>query len=203
MSRAAKITLGIALLAGAGAALGLTMLVQRGFSARNHPAALEAFVARRVRRLAIPRAASEAKNPVAATPEILADARPHFADHCANCHANDGSGKTEIGQNLYPNAPDMRKRDTQDLSDGELFYIIHNGIRFTGMPAWGGEDPAQDQDSWKIVHFIRHLPKMTAEEIAAMKAMNPKSPHETEEEKDIENFLRGDENDAAREPHHH
>lgn len=202
MSRAAKITVGIALLVGAGATQGLTVFAQHGFSARDHPTGLEAFIARRVRRLAIPRAASEAKNPAAATPEILAEARAHFADHCANCHANNGSGKTEIGQNLYPKAPDMRAAETQSLSDGELFYIIHNGIRFTGMPAWGGEDSAEDQDSWKLVHFIRHLPRMPPEEIAAMKAMNPKSPREMEEEKDVENFLRGDD-DAARKPQHH
>lgn len=202
MTRAAKIAGGIALLAGGGAAVGLTMLIQHGFSARDQPTALEAFLARRVRRLAIPLVASEAKNPIASTPEILVEARAHFADHCANCHANDGSGKTGIGRNLYPKAPDMRAADTQSLTDGEIFYIIHNGIRLTGMPAWGGDDAAEDQDSWKLVHFIRHLPKITSEEIAAMKTMNPKTPDEMDEEKDTENFLRGDD-DAPRQPHQH
>jgi hypothetical protein len=56
------------------------------------------------------------------------------------CHANNGSGETEIGRNLYPKAPDMRQTKTQSLSDGELYYIIRNGVPMTGMPAWG--DPS-------------------------------------------------------------
>ena len=51
----------------------------------------------------------------------------------------------------------MRRPETQSLSDGELFYIVHNGIRLTGMPAWGKDPPEKDEDSWKLVHFIRHL----------------------------------------------
>jgi hypothetical protein len=53
---------------------------------------------------------------------------------------------------MYPPAPDMRKERTQRMTDGELFYIIENGIRLSGMPAWGGSEPA-GQDSWKLVHF--------------------------------------------------
>jgi mono/diheme cytochrome c family protein len=82
-----------------------------------------------------------------ATKQVLAEARAHFADHCAICHSNNGSGNTQIGQNLYPKAPDMRLPQTQNLSDGEIYYTIHNGIRLTGMPAWGTE--VKDDDSWK------------------------------------------------------
>jgi mono/diheme cytochrome c family protein len=110
--------------------------MRRGFSVRDNPSAIEAYLARTVRNLA---KASErdAKNPFAPTAEVLSEARSHFADHCAICHGNDGSGKTQIAQNLYPKAPDMRLPDTQNLTDGELYYTIHNGIRLTGMPAWG------------------------------------------------------------------
>jgi len=179
----------------------LSAFLRQGLSARREPSAIETFVARRLRRLAIPPTAREAQNPVPATPQVLAEARAHFADHCATCHANDGGGNTSIGRSLYPPAPDMRKAETQDLADGELFYVIHNGIRFTGMPAWGGEDPAEDEDSWKLVHFIRHLPKITAEEITAMKAMNPKGQGDIEEEKEIEQFLRGENDQAPAPPH--
>jgi mono/diheme cytochrome c family protein len=58
---------------------------------------------------------------------LMAEARAHFADHCAICHANNGSGNTEIGQNLYPKAPDMRLRQTQNLTDGELYYTTASG----------------------------------------------------------------------------
>lgn len=193
----------LALLAIAGAAVVITFVFRHGFSARARPNAIEAYIARHVRVLAIPSGARHAKNPIAATPDVLADARAHFADHCATCHANDGSGDAEIGEHLYPPAPDMRKAETQSLSDGEIFYIIHNGIRFTGMPAWGGDDQAEDQDSWKLVHFIRHLPEISAAEIKEMRTMNPTSPHEMEDERDTNKFLRGDEEDAARKPHEH
>ncbi len=164
--------------------------VQHGFSARDNPTALEAFVARKVRMMAIPSDTKNQKNPYTATAEILTDARRHFADHCATCHGNDGRGNTAIGRNLYPKAPDMRLQATQDLTDGALYYIIHNGIRLTGMPAWG-EAQGNDEDSWKLVLFIRHLPKLTPDEEKDMEAYNPKSAMERAEEEEEEQFLGG------------
>jgi mono/diheme cytochrome c family protein len=193
----------IMLLIVVGAATALWLFVQHGFSARDQPTALEAFVARRLRHLAVPRSARQATNPVPMTPAVMAEARAHFADHCALCHGNDGSGQTEIGKNLYPKAPDMRQDDTQSLSDGELFYIIHNGIRLTGMPAWGDGSPEDDQESWKLVHFIRHLPKISQEELAEMKTLNPKSPHELEEEQEEQKFLHGEDSPSSPAQHHH
>ena len=108
------------------------------------------------------------KNPVEPTELAIAEARDHFADHCAICHANDGTGKTMINSGLYPPAPDMKQTETQALSDGELFYIIKNGVRFTGMPGWGGED----EENWKLVHFIRHLPRLTPKELELMQEIN-------------------------------
>jgi mono/diheme cytochrome c family protein len=168
------------------------LIVGRGFSAKAEPTFLEAFVARRVRSLATPRSEREAKNPVMSSPDVLSEAMAHFADHCAMCHANDGSGDTAIGRGLYPKPPDMRAAGTQDLTDGELFYIIHNGIRLTGMPAFGQGAPDDDTDSWKLVHFIRHLPSITSDEVEKMKGMNPKSPHELEEDEAIRRFLAGE-----------
>ena len=167
------------------------LILRRGFSARDEPWAAEKFVARRVRALAVPARARDAKNPMSATPEVHADARAHFADHCAICHANDGSGRTTIGQNLYPKAPDMRLDDTQRLTDGELYYIIQNGIRMTGMPAWGKEGDDADEDSWKLVHFIRQLNELTPAQLKEMEKLNPKTPSEIEEERQDEEFLRG------------
>lgn len=152
-------------------AVGLWMywfVTAHGFSAREKPARIEALLARNARRIASPRGARELKNPVSLTPLAVAEAREHFADHCAICHANDGSGRTQINAGLYPPAPDIRQPDSQHLSDGELFYIIKNGIRFTGMPGWGGED----EENWKLVLFIRHLPKITAKELELMKEVN-------------------------------
>lgn len=166
---------------------GAVATVRRGFSARDQPSALETYVARTARRLAVPSRAKGQKNPFTRSPELMADARAHFADHCAICHANNGSGNTEIGRNLYPKAPDMRLAQTQNLTDGELYYTIHNGIRLTGMPAWGTDE--KDEDSWKLVLFIRHLPQLTPAEERAMEALNPKPPGEKEEELEEEQFL--------------
>ena len=193
----------IVLLIVVGAATALWLFVRHGFSARDQPMAIEAFVARRLRHLAVPRSARRATNPVPMTPAVMAEARAHFADHCALCHGNDGSGQTEIGKNLYPKARDMRQDDTQSLSDGELFYIIHNGIRLTGMPAWGDGSPEDDQESWKLVHFIRHLPKISQEELAEMKKLNPKSPYEMEEEEEEQKFLQGEDSSSSPPQHHH
>lgn len=143
-----------------------------GFSARDKPMAMEAYLARRARLLAIPAGAKSMKNPIAATPLNIAEARDHFADHCAICHAANGSGKTLIGANLYPPAPDMRTNETQKLSDGQLFYIIKNGVRFTGMPGWGGDD----EDNFKLVLFIRHLPQLSPDELDLMKEVNHMDP---------------------------
>lgn len=183
-----------------------------GFGTRTKPPWLEAAIARRLRRAAIPSAATSLKNPVSNSAEVLAEAREHWADHCAGCHANDGSGDIPMGKQMYPPAPDMRLPATQQLSDGELFYIIENGIRHTGMPAWGAPDRSQPGaveasvtgvDTWKLVYFIRHLPQITAQERLDMEKMNPKSPSEIKEEQEEEEFLKGNPSHEHTTEHHH
>lgn len=143
-------------------------LTVHGFSAREKPSMFEAFLARHARRIATPGGARSLRNPIAPTELGIAEGRDHFAHHCAVCHGNNGGGKTMINAGLYPPAPDMRQAGTQDLSDGEIFYIIKNGIRFTGMPGWGGED----EENWTLVLFIRHLPKITSKELELMSEIN-------------------------------
>jgi mono/diheme cytochrome c family protein len=138
---------------------------RHGFSAREKPWAIEAFVARRLRRLATGAETARLRSPLPPTPARLAEGRDHFADHCSTCHADDGSGGTPIGEGLYPPPPDLRGPETQGLSDGELLAIIRNGIRFTGMPGWGGTD----DENWKLVLFIRHLPDLSPEELHLMR----------------------------------
>ena len=174
-------------------------IISRGVSARDEPTAIEAFMARRLRRLATPSHLHTALNPVALTSEVLASARAHFADHCASCHGNDGRGQTSIGRSLYPKAPDMTLPDTQGLVDGEIFGIIENGIRLTGMPAWGNGTPESERASWELVHLIRHLPKITPEELLEMASLNPRSRAEFEEEQTMNAFLKGGD---VKPPHH-
>jgi mono/diheme cytochrome c family protein len=144
-----------------------------------------------MRSLAVPRGDRGRANPVAATPEVIAAGLSHFADHCAACHANDGSGETELGLGLYPRPPDMRQEGTQSLTDGELFYIIENGIRLTGMPAFGTGTAAGAEETWHLVHFIRQLPRLTPEQLEQMQAMNPRPPADIRQEIEEQRFLEG------------
>lgn len=177
-------------------------VIRRGFSARDKPSAVEAFLARTARSLAVPASYHDLTNPYAPTRENIREGLEHFADHCAVCHANDGSGNTDFGRNLYPKPPDMRTGETQSKPDGEVYYIIQHGIRLSGMPAFGEKNRTDDESTWKLVHFIRHLPKLTREEIREMERLNPKSREEFEQEKLEEQFLRGQE-PKSRQPHKH
>jgi mono/diheme cytochrome c family protein len=174
----------------------LWMILRGGYSAREAPSAMEVAVATAMRGWATPRDAKELKNPVADSPENLRAGLEHFADHCAVCHANNGSGDTMYGRNMYPKPPDLKLAPTQELTDGEIYYIIQNGVRLTGMPAFGQPNQTGDQGSWQLVQFIRHLPKLTPEEEAAMKRINPVSPLDAESE---DEFLSGP--DAAKPKH--
>lgn len=106
------------------------------------------------------------------------------------------------GKGLYPKPPNLRLEDTQKLSDGELFWIIENGVRFTGMPAFGGSAHSQE-DSWKLVLFIRYLPQLTMEDRVEMERENPKGPHEHEEDQEEQDFLRGEPVQQKAAPEHH
>lgn len=139
-----------------------------GLSARAKPSAVEEWVARHVRDLATPSSVKAAVNPLRPTELVLAEARDHFADHCAACHGNRGDGKTMLGEGMYPPPPDLRADATQNLTDGEIMNIIKNGIRFTGMPGFGGGD----EENWKLVLFIRHLPNLSDRERALMNEIN-------------------------------
>jgi mono/diheme cytochrome c family protein len=207
MRRLAVIVGIAAAIAAAALAMSVVILAGDGFSARRAPLPMEASIARALRRWTLPAKLRGARNPVPLSPQVLREARDHFADHCALCHANDGSGDAEIAHGLYPPVPDLRKEATQSLSDGELLHAIHDGVAFTGMPAWGEGDAANDLDSWKLVHFIRHLPQVTAQDLAEMEALNPRSPAEQREEEETRRFLEGGEAPAgesgAPHSHHH
>jgi mono/diheme cytochrome c family protein len=178
-------------------------IVSRGLSARDEPSRTEAVLARAMRHWATPGATRDAVNPVSSTPAAINQALEHFADHCAVCHSNDGSGDTPIGRGLYPRAPDMRLEATQSLTDGELFSIIEHGIRLTGMPAWGNGTPEGERDSWALVHFVRRLSKLTDEELDRMEALNPKTAAQWKEEDEARRFLQGDGTSSVEPPPAH
>jgi mono/diheme cytochrome c family protein len=193
--------IGIAVVAGI-AVIFYLRISANGFSARAEPTGIETFLARTARSFALPDRVKSQQNPEPDTAEVLSEAREHWADHCAGCHGNNGSGDTEMGRNMYPRAPDMRQPATQELTDGELFAIIENGIRLSGMPGWGGSAHSAE-DSWKLVRFIRHLPQVSADEEREMQKMNPRTPAELQEEKEEEEFLNGGDSHEEHHAHHH
>src|SRR6266498_1713388 len=172
-----------------------------GFSAREKPSWVETVLARQARGIATPAGAKEMKNPHPVTEPSMAEAREHFVEHCSVCHGATGRGDTLYGRNLYPKVPDLTQADTQQLTDGELFYIISNGVRFTGMPAFGGED--SPESIWSLVSFIRRLPKLTPEEIKQLQEMAEGGKTEMDENKGAQPELAGSKEKGAPKPHSH
>jgi mono/diheme cytochrome c family protein len=168
--KAVSLILFVLVVAAAGYGL---ILVRRGFSALATPSAIEEFAATSARKMALPSAYRQLRNPIMPSTENIRAGMEHFSDHCAICHANDGGGQTLFGKGLYPKPPDLRAAGTQNKSDGELYYTIDNGVRLSGMAAFSeAHTPAQ---TWRLVLFIRHLPQITPGELNEMKALNPKS----------------------------
>jgi len=200
MRTLAKIVVGLLAVLGLAALVGSFALGFFGVSAKREPAVYEIKIARSARHLLVPAGSRTRLNPVPSDEFVLSRARAHFADHCATCHANDGRGDTVYGRNLYPRAPDLTAAATQTLSDGELFYFIEQGIRFTGMPGFATGTPEGELDSWELVHFIRRLPRLTQAELDEMRRLNPMSREALEAELAAEAFLRGGEPPPARVP---
>jgi mono/diheme cytochrome c family protein len=187
-----------------GGALYALHMVKNGFSTRTPPSGMETMMATTMRDMAVPSRYKTLKNPVVVTPQIIHEGLAHYADHCAVCHANNGSGQSMLGKNMYPRPPNLAGAETQSMSDGELYYPIQYGIRLSGMPAFG-EPVDTDEASWKLVAFIRHLPKLTPEETKEMERLNPKGPDEYQEEQEEQQFLNGGDSSPAPKPsmHHH
>lgn len=101
------------------------------------------------------------KDPYMGDPSAIAEGMDHYRENCLICHGAPGAPITEISQGLNPPAPSLG-REESDTPDGELFWVTKHGIRYTSMPAFGLTH--SDEEIWKIVAFLRHLPELTAEE---------------------------------------
>lgn len=157
---------------------GALLAYARGTGLRSQPAPgqFETRIARAVRGVAIPADDKARRNPLANSRDASNEGLQHFARYCSLCHGNNGGGeKTPLGNGLFPKPPDLRQALTQQLTDGEIFYIIENGVRFTGMPAFGTgvRTEAGDRQTWQLVTFVRRLPSITPEEIGWMESLNP------------------------------
>ena len=107
------------------------------------------FLIRRASRGAIPPPLKDIK-------AILAEGDKIFGTDCSECHGNSGRKPTDAGRWMYPRAADLGSADVQRYSDKELFWIVKNGIRLSGMPAFGKVE--SDENIWDLVRFVRTLP---------------------------------------------
>ena len=117
--------------------------------------------------------APKTTNPFGSDPKAIAAGLDHFRENCVVCHSAKGVEATEIAKGLNPAPPMLDMADSQKLTDGELFWVISNGVRATGMPAFGPTH--KPEEIWHIVSFVRHLPHLTPAESAEL------APHEEED----------------------
>lgn len=148
----------------------------RGFRATSQPTVLEAAMARAIRNFGIPSGESHKRNPHQGDELSLQEGREMFLTRCASCHGTDGRGATPIGANVYPRVPDLHRDTTQRLSDGDIHYIIQNGVQLSGMPAMPALGAESDRDSWALVSYVRNL-RSASEREARLKQTVSNSAH--------------------------
>jgi mono/diheme cytochrome c family protein len=115
----------------------------------------------------VARRAPARKNPLPANAETLREGLREYRSHCLVCHGAPGVDPGPIGQGLNPGAPDLSLPRVQSRTDGQLFWITSEGIRMTGMPAFGPTEDAEE--IWHMVAFVRHLPELSDEEVAQLR----------------------------------
>ncbi len=149
----------VAILAAVFAAVGFYALAHANISALPKPGGFETSIAVPLRNWLIRRAASGPIPPAPpATPEFISQGANTFGMACATCHGQDGRHPTAIGSGLYPRAADLASPEVQQLSNRELFWVIKNGIRMTGMPGFGRT--LTNNEIWQLVDFVRSLPNL-------------------------------------------
>lgn len=140
------------------AAIAVGAASQFTLSALPEPGRAETFVAtkakhylvRRSSRDGIPRAPADREAAIKVGDRL-------FGTECAACHGLSGHSPTDAGRWMYPRTADLTSRDIQSYSDQEIFWMIKNGIRFSGMPAFGRVE--SDEHVWDLVLYVRMLPK--------------------------------------------
>ena len=152
-------------------------------AATNPPSKMETKLAEFALDRAIGRRAPVKTNPFS-KPEDVRAGLVHYKSNCVVCHGAPGVDESELAQGLNPPAPDLTVPDMQKMRDGELFWVVSNGIRSTGMPAFS---PTHKEDEiWKIVAFVRHLPEITDEEQKILRAGGEAEEHHHEASQAVE-----------------
>jgi len=133
-------------------------LMRFNLSAMKEPGRLETVVANGAARFVIRRLASRQGLPPRPvdTKGSVASGSTSYGSECGICHGSDGRAQSSMGRWMYPRAADLTSAQVQSYSDQELFWIVQNGIRFTGMPAFGQVETGDH--IWNLVNYVRTLP---------------------------------------------
>jgi mono/diheme cytochrome c family protein len=142
---------------------GLAVLMLR-CTAHKQPSRVETTLANMAKDVVIPIEAQRLKSPLPANDEAVNRGHELYTQSCALCHGADGRG-TDLGRNMYPPAMDLNSPHVQHWVDAELFWIIQNGVRLTGMPSW--KSSISETDTWRLVLFVHSLPRVSGEASAA------------------------------------
>ncbi len=148
-------------------------------TANKEPSKVETTLANMAKDVVIPIEAEKKINPLPVNGDSLREGRGLYLQSCAICHGDDGHGHTDLGRGMYPPAMDLTSPHVQHWTDAELFWIIQNGVRLTGMPSW--KSTITEEDTWKLVNFIHNLPEVGVE-VAALS----ETPAGTENERSRE-----------------
>jgi len=140
-----------------GAMLGALL---QGCTADKNPSQGETSLANAAKDVTIPLEAGKMKNPLPETEEVVSQGQEVFLGSCVQCHGPEARGDTNVGRNMNPPAMDLSSAHVQHWSDAELFWIIQNGVRLTGMPSW--KSTISSDDTWKLARFIHNLPHRDA-----------------------------------------
>jgi len=140
-------------------------------SAHKQPSKVEANLANFAKRVVIPLEAKDRKNPLAPDASTLADGMALYQQSCSMCHGGDGRSETALGRGMYPPSMDLTSPHVRKWEDSELFWIIQNGVRFTGMPAWS--ELLDEPRIWKVVLAVRELQRAKPKPESAVAARSP------------------------------
>ena len=156
-----------------GAVIAVLILVLRLIPSINWPATrkpgqMESRLADYVTSEWVRRHAGKQTNPFRPTPENLKAGQGDFDEHCASCHGLDGSGENRFEADFYPPVAKLTDDDAQNWSDGELYFIIANGIPMTGMPGFGRNHDSKE--IWGMILWIRHLAQLNPAEKADLES---------------------------------
>jgi mono/diheme cytochrome c family protein len=141
-----------------GVAVVIVGLTQIRLDALQEPGHLETFLATLVKHLLVRRDSLKGIPPAPRNLQAsIEEGDKVYATDCSMCHGSDGRTPTDSGRWMYPRAADLTSPEVQQYRDRELFWILKNGIRLSGMPAFGRVE--SDEHIWNLVHYLRTLPR--------------------------------------------